>query len=532
MKILHCIALLLLIPLGASAQDSTSVSPDTSAALAFDLIAWEEGPYEIEHLTLDGAALRSVKKTYDADYGTLAVPERRDDPDSRMIELPIVRIRATGVQPAEPIFWFEGGPGQSNMDTFDFDFFIEKHDHVMVGYRGVDGSVSLECEEVKAALKQVDDVLADAALDRVGEAYAACWARLQGAGVDVHGYTTVEVVRDVESARRALGYETINLMAESYGTRLAYLYGVMYPQAIRRSLMIGANPPGGLVWDPAQADAFIEHYARLWAADPEASARAEDLTETIRTVSQNMPRRWLFLPIHPGNVKASAHSMLFHRSSAAMVFDTYVAAANGDASGLWMISVVAPFIFPDIVNWGDNASKAVSADYDPARDYRRELVPDDAVFGAPLGRFLWGPGGHWPIRPIPDAYRRLQPSPVETLVINGNVDFLTPAENTERDLMPNLPNGAHVVLAEMGHIGDLWGVQPATTHRILTSFLETGVADTAGYRYVPMNFAVGMGYPLMAKLLLGMVVLGILFVAWLTWWIVRFVHRRRAVRGV
>ena len=530
MKILLSFALILLIPLVASAQDTTSVAPDAAQVLTFELLQWEPRPYEIEHLTLDGEALRSVKKTYDADYGTLAVPERRDDPDTRMIELPVVRIRATGAQPAEPIFWFEGGPGQTNMETFDFDFFIEKHDHVMIGYRGVDGAVSLDCDEVKTVLKSVDDVLIDETLDRIGAAYAACWARLEGEGVDIHGYTIVEVVRDMESARRALGYETISLMAESFGTRLAYLYGVMYPQSIRRTLLIGANPPGGMVWDPVQADAFIEHYAGLWAEDPEARARTADLTAAVRAVTQDMPRRWLFFSIHPGNVKASAHAMLFHRSSAAMVFDAYVAAANGDASGLWMISVVAPFIFPNIVNWGDNASKAVSADYDPARDYARDLVPDDAVFGAPLGRFLWGPGARWPIRPIPEAYRRLQPSAVETLILNGNVDFSTPAENTTRALLPSLSNSTHIVLAEMGHIGDLWGVQPATTHRILTSFLETGVADTTGYRYVPMSFTVGLGYPLMAKLLLGGVVLVLLFLGWLTWWTVRLVRRRRVAR--
>lgn len=529
-KTLPLLLLILLIPLSTSAQDTTSVAPDTALAGTFELLRWEEGTYDIEQYTLVGEQLQSVKHSYVADFGTLAVPEHRGQPGTRQIELPIVRIRATGNQPAEPIFWFDGGPGQSNMHTFDFDYFIEKHDHVMVGYRGADGPVSLDCPEVTGVLKRVDDVLLDETLDLVSEAYAACWDRLQGEGVDMHGYTTVEVVKDLESARRALGYERINIVAESFGTRLAYLYGVMYPAPIRRSLMIGANPPGGMVWDPAQADAFIEHYARLWAEDPDAGARTEDLAAAVRTVNQDMPRRWLFLPIHPGNVKASAHAMLFHRDSAAMVFDTYVAAANGDPSGLWLISIVAPFIFPEIVNWGDNASKAISADYDPARDYARELTPDDAIFGAPLGRFLWGPVNGWPIALIPEPYRRMQPSDVETLVLSGNVDFSTPAENTKRDLMPYLNNGTHVVLAEMGHIDDLWTVQPATTQRILTSFLETGVADTSSYRYVPMDFSVRWGYPLLAKLTLAGVVLAILLLIGLIWWTVRFVKRRRVAR--
>ena len=170
MKTLPLSLLILLITLSASAQDTTSVAPDTALAGTFELLRWEEGTYEVEHYTLEGEELKSVKKSYAADFGTLAVPERRGQPGTRQIELPIVRIRATGYQPAEPIFWFDGGPGQTNMHTFDFDYFIKKHDHVMVGYRGVDGPVSLDCPEVTGVLKRVDDVLLDETLDQVGEA--------------------------------------------------------------------------------------------------------------------------------------------------------------------------------------------------------------------------------------------------------------------------------------------------------------------------------------------------------------------------
>jgi hypothetical protein len=124
--------------------------------------------------------------------------------------------------------------------------------------------------------------------------------------------------------------------------------------------MIGANPPGGMVWNPQKSDELIKRYGELWAKDPQASARCPDLVDAIRKVNDDMPRRWLFLPIHPGNDKAAAFSVLSERVTAAMVFDTYCAAANGDPSGLWLASLVARFVFPEVVNWGDNASKAVS----------------------------------------------------------------------------------------------------------------------------------------------------------------------------
>jgi hypothetical protein len=108
-----------------------------------------------------------------------------------------------------------------------------------------------------------------------------------------------------------------------------------------------------------------------------------------------------------------------------------------------------------VVNWGDNASKAVSADYDPSRNYADEMVPEDAVMGAPLGRFRWGQAGCWPREPMPEEYRRVQDSGVETLILSGKLDFTTPAENAREDLLPHLPNARQIVLSEMGYIGDL-----------------------------------------------------------------------------
>lgn len=85
-----------------------------------------------------------IYKTGDAEYtaecGTLSVPENRGDPKSPLIALPIKRIRATGSRPAEPIFWLNGGPGQSNMGFShprDIDALLEEHDFVFTGYRGL-----------------------------------------------------------------------------------------------------------------------------------------------------------------------------------------------------------------------------------------------------------------------------------------------------------------------------------------------------------------------------------------------------------
>jgi pimeloyl-ACP methyl ester carboxylesterase len=467
----------------------------------------------------DQGALESRESVFAADSGSMIVLENRKDPDSRQIRIPILRIKSLDTSSHTPVFWLSGGPGQSNLHSSLHDFVLSRHDHVMVGYRGVDGEASLNCPEVIRALEDAGDILSGDAIAAVSTAFGSCAGRISSQGIDLSGYTVADVVDDIEETRKALGYDKINLLSESYGTRVAYLYALKYGDRIDRMIMIGANPPGGMVWNPYQNDSLLVRYGELWKQDPDSRAIHPDLVEAFRTVNRNFPKRWLFFPIHEGTVKASVNAFLFHKETAAQAFDAYAAAANGDASGLWLISFIGGRIFPDIVNWGENASKAVSLDFDSTRDYLHELNPPDALIGAPLGAFLWAPAqkGDWPVTMVDASLRRVQRCAVSTLFLSGSLDFSTPAENVERFFMPNFPNGHHVVLSEAGHVSDLWQSQPAATHRLLTTFLETGTIDTSLVRYAPVSFEVSWGFPLVAKLLVGGAIVVLLAAVWGGW---------------
>ena len=483
---------------------------------------------QIGDLQLENCTDQSERDAPDVDCGLLIVAEDRERSDSRLLALPVKRIRSRAQNSLEPVFWLAGGPGGSNMGE-RAEFLLDRHDYVIVGYRGVDGSTSLDCAEVIRVLEDAKDVLTDATLAKVGDAYAECARRLDGAGVDIDSYTALDVIADLEAAREALGYDRINLLSQSYGTRVAYLYSVAAPESLNRSVMIAANPPGRMVWEPDQTDRLIEQYGELWSRQTTATARCADLAAAMRKVNQDMPRRWLVFPIRPGNVKAAAFALLTERQTAAIVFDAYCSAANGDASGLWMLSVAARFIFPKVVNWGDSASKAVSADHDPARDYA-DLMPADSILGASLGRFLWVPASRWPIEPIDEHYRKLQTSMTETLILSGNLDFSTPAENATLELLPHLPNGRQIVLEEVGHTGDVWDLQRPAVELAISSFLQTGLADESKLEYQPMDFKVSWGLPRLAKLGLAAALLAVVTLALVTWLVIRRIRRRRLAR--
>ena len=97
----------------------------------------------------------------------------------------------------------------------------------------------------------------------MAHAASAAAVRLGHGGVDVAGYTVAEVLADVDDARVALGYDRIDLLSESYGTRLALLHAQAHPEHVARSVLLGVNPPGRFVWDPAIVDAQLDDWGTL-----------------------------------------------------------------------------------------------------------------------------------------------------------------------------------------------------------------------------------------------------------------------------
>jgi hypothetical protein len=137
------------------------------------------------------------------------------------------------------------------------------------------------------------------------------------------------------------------------------------------------------------------------------------------------------------------------------------------------------------------------------------MNPPDSILGAPMSEFIWSGAQaiDWPITQIPAALRQVQPSDVETLLVSGNIDATTPAQWATEELLPSLSNGEQVILSEFGHTDDVWNLQPDATLHMLTTFYESGEVDESLFTYQPMDFNVKLGFPLMAKIIVGVILL-------------------------
>ena len=243
--------------------------------------------------------------SYAADCGTLIVPENRADPSSRLIAVEITRIKARSA-PLRAGLPPPGRPGITNMTFAKASRYADHRDVVLVGYRGIDSSTVLQCPEVVSALQHSSDWLTEKSYRAYGDGFRTCADRLTQDGVDLDGYTVVSQVDDLEAARKALGYERIDLISESAGTRTALIYGWRYPHSVHRSVMIGVNPPGHFLWYGKDIAELEQRYARYCAQDASCSERTDDLVASLRRTSEDMPGRFLFLPVNRSSVRVAS----------------------------------------------------------------------------------------------------------------------------------------------------------------------------------------------------------------------------------
>jgi pimeloyl-ACP methyl ester carboxylesterase len=448
-------------------------------------------------LTLHDCSYGTEDGSYDADCGTLVVPENSADPQSRLIALPVTRIHARSANPGEPIFRLEGGPGITNMQFPKASRFADTRDVVLVGYRGVDGSVRLDCPEVESALSHSTDFLGEKSFRAYADGFRACAERLTDEGIDLAGYGLVQQVDDLEAARKALGYDRISLLSESAGTRTAMIYSWRYPKSIHRSVMIGVNPPGGFLWDAKTTDEQIARYAELCAKDESCSARTDDLAASLKRTSSDMPDRWFFLPIKDSGVRVASFYGLAETTSEAapisgpMTLDAWLAADDGDTSGFWLQSLLADLVFPKSFVWGQLAA-AARLDARAATDsFASGTRKPESNLGDAATAFIWGGGAladAWPAVAGEDEYRKVRTSNVETLLVGGELDFPTPPQTATKKLLPYLPNGHQVVLPGFGHTITFWTEQPEAGTRLVNTFFARGKVDDSLYKPQRVDF--------------------------------------------
>jgi pimeloyl-ACP methyl ester carboxylesterase len=223
--------------------------------------------------------------------GYLSVPEDRDDPNGRQVELAYAVLKATGPEARpDPIVYLHGGPGLSalegDMQSFTPQFAgpLAERDLVFFDQRGTGLSrPRLDCPEYAAAAADAELLDPAEAKETTDGAWSACRARLEGEGVQINAYNSVESAADVSDLMSALNYSDWNIFGVSYGTRVALTALRDDPQNIR-SVVLDSTVPLQANEAPELArdlETRLEALIAACAEDADCAARYPNLESTL-----------------------------------------------------------------------------------------------------------------------------------------------------------------------------------------------------------------------------------------------------------
>ncbi len=244
--------------------------------------------------------------------GLLQVPENRENPDSRFIELHFVKLNATwdddaegededdtGLAPGkrdDPVIYLSGGPGSHAtyyVNRFK-DHRIRKHrDMYILEQRGVGYSHDF-CPNYSSRKPEKFDVGTFSEQQQASLAAADdCVINAIAAGVDVKGYNTIENARDVHAFRRALGIDEWNVWGISYGTILGQAYVREDPEGIRAIVLDSVVPLNArgdtLFWRLINwYDRDLRKLQELCQADAACAKRYPDLPGRLRQAARSI----------------------------------------------------------------------------------------------------------------------------------------------------------------------------------------------------------------------------------------------------
>jgi len=454
---------------------------------------------------LQDRTIRAGSVEYAAEVGRLAVPENRAAERSREIQLAFVRLRSSAGEPGPPLFVLPGGPGNSATSLATspvWQHFLELGDVVLLDPRAVGRSepdLAWKSEALRPELLFLDR---ETALEHAREVCGAAAEELGARGVDLAGYTPIQMAHDVDDLRRALGYERVHLLGHSFGTLLGLAILRQHPGSVARLVAVGVAGTGEVMKLPSELDESLRELAAAVAADPRVAEGMPDMRATLERVLADIAAEPLVVPLADPVTGATREVRL-----GAFGLQLLLVADLGDTSDVPVFPRLLHTLErrdPSVVRWFlQKRLETFSAlpvmmlavrGSCGATEERWERIRREAPaspFG--LARCMFSPEAERALGALDagDAFRAPVVSDVPTLLVSGTLDAHTPPFQAER-ARAGLSVSGHVVVVNGGH-EDLLS-DPEVQARIL-DFLAGAAPEDARVERSPLRFAPLEGDP-------------------------------------
>lgn len=428
----------------------------------------------------------------EARCATVTVPEDHANPDGRTIDLAVAWVESSGSAQPDPVVMITGGPGQSALESYPTlhrafrD--IRRNRHVLlVDARGTGGSHLLACRDGEGnnAFSDPEDYSMEAARAFAEE----CREQLSGEA-DLRFYGTADHVRDLERVRERVGAPQLNLVAVSYGTRVAQQYAASYP-AHTRTVLLDSVVPNTLALGAEHATNLEDALETLFERCRRDAACADNLgdpAENLAQVRQALEAGGLE-PVEyrdPVSGEWTTETPLYNHLASLLRMYSYQPAATATlplllheaAQGRYQALLAqARMLMGDLgdsIAHGMQLSVTCTEDYPDLRDR-----PEDSgtVLGTELLDFIHAQCEAWPRGERAKDFREPLATAVPALVISGEFDPVTPPRYGDA-VVEHLANGRHLVLPGQGHNVLPAGCMPSLAAQFIES-ADAGALDAS-----------------------------------------------------
>jgi len=392
--------------------------------------------------------------------GTLDVPQDRDQPDGRQLSLSYAVVPARTGNPApDPVFFLAGGPGQSAIDVAPLismalrDVNRDRH-LVFLEQRGTGASHALHCEP-----EDLDDMI-EMDFERINQAVRDCMAEWD---IDVRHFTSTDYALDLEALRAAYGFDAINLIGGSYGTRMAQVYLRNYPGRVR-SVVLDAVVPTRLRLGSEHSlmlDQALELLFDRCTADeacserfPGVEAAFRDLIEQYRNNGQSItishPRTGEGTPIEFNDqTLGGALRFLAYSPQTQMIIPYLVheASATGQPDRIAAQALIMTDQIAGQLAFGLNFSVGCSEDWP---SWPQDIDNSDTLLGDSMVELYASICEWWPAGNVPTDFHAPFDSEVPVLILSGELDPVTPPAYGDEAAV-QFSNSLHLIGRGLGH---------------------------------------------------------------------------------
>jgi len=393
--------------------------------------------------------------------GRFLVPEDRNDPGSRRIEIGFIRFKSTNARPGAPIVYLAGGPGGSGVGTAHgarqpiFLALRAVADVIALDQRGVGLSNHIPPCTARRKLDPAEPLTEASLSAYYRETLGHCLAGWSAAGVAVKGYTTEQSADDIEALRVALGARKVDLWGISYGTHLAFAAMRRHPRSIGRVALASAEGMDQTVKLPAHLDATfarIERFAPgLGARMRRVHARYDAAPQTLALAQDGPSFRADSFPL-----RMMAGILPKNPDGIARLAGAYQALEAGQTQALapliWGYFFRNPLTMSGMPELMDMASGITESRLALVRRQAAASILGTATnFPMPQLR------GTVPGLDLGDGFRREIGSAVPVLLLSGDLDVRTPLEE-QAAATAGLKNLHRILVRNGGH--DLFEAHP------------------------------------------------------------------------